>query len=109
MNERTSIPINNLMKNVTYSFYLMERNSTKVSPLGLITYMKRLDQLGSVWLLKSSKNLTIILAVAGLILSAVFGTVTGFWMLNKSFAKNESHILTLSRLNESVITTELAM
>lgn len=111
MNERTSIPINNLMKNVAYTFYLMEGNSTNVSPLDLISYTKRLDQIGPVWLFKSSKTLTITLIVAGLIFSVVFGTAIGFWMLNKSFfAKNDSQIVTISsKLNETVLTTEVAL
>lgn len=89
----TSIPITDLMNNGIYSFCLMDKNSTSVSPLDCISYVKRYVQAEPVWLFESSKILTITLAVIILTMTVFFGIAIGFWMLNYNpFSKHNKRM-----------------
>ncbi|KAG4078297.1 hypothetical protein HA402_013007 [Bradysia odoriphaga] len=73
LSDVSSIPITDLKNDVVYSYCLMRKTSTSVSPLDCISYVKRQDQMSPVWLPESSKILTISLVVVSLLLSIFLG------------------------------------
>ncbi len=88
-NEITSIPITNLKNDMTYSFCLLDKNNTSVSPLDCISYAKRDVQ--TVWLFESTKPLTVTLVVISLALNVVVGIAIGFWMVKHNpFSKHNN-------------------
>lgn len=88
-----SLPITNLVNNVLYSFCLMDKNSSSVSPFDCISYVKRDNDIASVWLFASSKTLTITLVVLSLTLNVAVGIAIGFWLLNYNpFSKRHSRM-----------------
>lgn len=97
-----SIPITNLLSNVTYTFCLMDKSSTSVSPLDCISYAARNVQIEPVWLYESSKTLTITLAVIVLTINVMVGIAIGFWMLKfNPFSKHKFSRESIDSVNSS--------
>ncbi|KAJ6645386.1 Leucine-rich repeat-containing protein 4B, partial [Pseudolycoriella hygida] len=75
-----SIPITDLTDNKIYSFCLMDKGSTSVSPLDCISYMKRQLRNDPVWLFESSKTLTLTLMIISLTICVLIGMGIGYWV-----------------------------